>query len=275
MRMLKDVWADLVEKRLWPVAVALLLALVAVPVVLGAGGADPAPAPPAGAGAVAAVPGGQQIALDVPAPGAGPTVREGRLRNPFKAPRPEPGATGATGATGGAGAPAAKPDATPGKGTPEAKPDAGAKGGGGPAATPTPKGEAPRRAPRAATPREREVVDLHRVTLRVKSASGKRTIRDLAPLAPLGGQEDPMLVFLGVKADGRTLRFLLPSDVLAGGDGACRPSKATCEALEGRAGDQLKLARLNEDGSITGYVVRIVSIERTGSAELKATTAER
>ena len=44
---LSDLWADLREKRLWPVALLLLVALVAVPVVLAKPGAEPAPPPPA------------------------------------------------------------------------------------------------------------------------------------------------------------------------------------------------------------------------------------
>ena len=36
----KDIVGDLIEKRLWPLALALLVALVAVPVLLGGGGED-------------------------------------------------------------------------------------------------------------------------------------------------------------------------------------------------------------------------------------------
>ena len=45
-----NLWADLREKRLWPVAVLLLAALVAVPVVLKKSPEAPPPAPPVAAG---------------------------------------------------------------------------------------------------------------------------------------------------------------------------------------------------------------------------------
>ncbi len=38
MTTLRNIWADLVEKRLWPVAVLLAAGLLAVPVVLAKGG---------------------------------------------------------------------------------------------------------------------------------------------------------------------------------------------------------------------------------------------
>ena len=40
-----DLWHDLREKRLWPVAVLLLAALVAVPVLLAKPADDPGPPP--------------------------------------------------------------------------------------------------------------------------------------------------------------------------------------------------------------------------------------
>src|SRR5262245_41700933 len=43
---LLDLWQDLREKRLWPVAVGLVLALVAVPVLLAKPFESPAPPPP-------------------------------------------------------------------------------------------------------------------------------------------------------------------------------------------------------------------------------------
>ena len=55
MPFLKNIGHDLIEKRLWPVAVLLVLALVAVPVVLGGGSAQtPAAAPTAAAAGAAA-----------------------------------------------------------------------------------------------------------------------------------------------------------------------------------------------------------------------------
>ena len=45
MSLVRDLWADLVDKRLWPVAVVLVLALVAIPTLLREPAASPVPAP--------------------------------------------------------------------------------------------------------------------------------------------------------------------------------------------------------------------------------------
>ena len=52
MTTLRNIWTDLVEKRLWPVAVVLAAGLLAVPFVLAKGGEEPAL--PAGGAVIAA-----------------------------------------------------------------------------------------------------------------------------------------------------------------------------------------------------------------------------
>ena len=85
MSFLRNLLADLVEKRLWPVAAALVAALVAVPIMLGGGGGDASTAAPAaGAGAVAPpaadAPGRAQVALETSPASDG---HDGRSRDPF------------------------------------------------------------------------------------------------------------------------------------------------------------------------------------------------
>src|SRR4051812_22892131 len=85
MTFLRNVLHDLVEKRLWPVAVALIVALVAVPVVLGGSDEPVTPADDVAAVAPEQVPPGsaEVVSLDQDIP-TGKVSRTGKVRNPFK-----------------------------------------------------------------------------------------------------------------------------------------------------------------------------------------------
>src|ERR1700754_1583028 len=90
MSFLRNVLHDLVEKRLWPVAVALVAALVAVPIVLG-GQRDAATVAPTVADAPATTANGladhrdaaraQVVSLEEQA--AGKVSRPGKVHDPF------------------------------------------------------------------------------------------------------------------------------------------------------------------------------------------------
>src|SRR3954470_10467399 len=90
MSFLRNVLHDLVEKRLWPVAVALVAALVAVPIVLG-GQSDATTSTPAPVADAAASPNAlanhrdaaraQVVSLEEQA--AGKVTRAGTVRDPF------------------------------------------------------------------------------------------------------------------------------------------------------------------------------------------------
>ena len=252
MTFLKSLWTDLVEKRLWPVAVVLLLALVAVPVALG-GGDDGAPAStPLGAtGATGS--GGQvaQVALD-------PAVavrrdRAGKVRDPFKQRAvAETGATAAGGATGAGG---------PSTEAPKESPPAGGGGGGkapqgpsGPAGPKTPPETAPAPAP--------DPPDSYVVALRFGKAGAKRARRKVERLTPLPSPENPFFVYLGVLSDAKTAVFMLSSDVKATGDGACKPRKSSCETVELRRGDSELLEATADDGKVTRYRLDVVRITK-------------
>src|SRR5690349_293432 len=89
MSFLRNVLHDLVEKRLWPVAIALVAALVAVPIVLG-GSSSATTDTPVVADASAATNGlanhrdaarAQVVSLEEQA--AGKVARSGKVRDPF------------------------------------------------------------------------------------------------------------------------------------------------------------------------------------------------
>ena len=215
MNFLRNIGADLVEKRLWPVAVALLVALIAVPTLLAKSSSDDADVAPAAPVAGAAAVKADQVArAQHDARRASQARRQGQepVRAALRARRPTPVEAVSTEATG-----ARRP-------TPARRP---------PPVAPTPAKTAPAPAKKKSTPKAN--LDVYRATLRFGEPGAMRTIKDIARLTPLPSVDNPFFVFLGVKDDGETLVFLVSSDAKATGDGVCRP-QATCETdrAEGR-----------------------------------------
>ena len=82
MSFVRSVWADLVDKRLWPVAVALVVAAVAVPVLLHkpSKAVNISAAPPAATAGDRVAPGSTVSLTEGPASGL---LIGGRLHDPF------------------------------------------------------------------------------------------------------------------------------------------------------------------------------------------------
>lgn len=235
MTFLRNIGADLVEKRLWPVAVALLVALVAVPTLLAKSSSDDADvAPAAPVAGAAAVKADAVLALNT-AP-AGRRKRGGKPKNPFvQLYVPKAAAT------------AAVPAGTTGPSGPTGNSGTGDTGSGNTGTTPAQPKPAPK-----------PDLDVRRVTLRFGEPGAMHTIRDIPRLTPLPSVDNPFFVFVGIKDDGDTLVFLVSSDAKATGDGVCRP-KATCELIELKAGDTEFFDLVTADG-LKQYQMDVVSI---------------
>jgi hypothetical protein len=259
MPFLKNIGHDLIEKRLWPVALLLVVALVAVPVLLGGGSAQ-TPA----AGATAAVPGatggaGQSpVSLSTTAGQERAYTRGGKVRNPFKQPKVKAATDTTPAATSPGSGSTPSGSSTSGGNTP-------AGGGTTPTGSPTPSGTTPS----ATRP---DSLDTFRLTLRFGSAGNLRTIRDLARLSPLPSPNSPFFVFLGVLKDAKTAVFLVSSDVTATGDGKCRPSAADCQTIEVKEGDT-EFFDLQNDGRTVQYEMDILHLDRTSDAAKQVTAA--
>ncbi len=270
MSFFKSLWADLVEKRLWPVAAVLLLALVAVPVVLARGGEEVAAAPLGATGAAGPAELTAQVALDPIAPTR--SDRAGAVRDPFKQ-RKLPKAPAAATATAVATAPASGTPATPSTSqgpsvTPQpSSPSAGGSAGSGPTpttpATPTP--------PRPKADR----LDSYVVTLRFGRTGSDRSRRTVERLTPLPSAENPFFVYLGALSDRRTAVFLLSSDVKATGEGACKPRASSCEIVELRRGDTELLDVTGADGKVTQYQLDVLLVSREREAAARQAVAAR
>lgn len=245
MRPVRDLFSDLVERRLWPIAVLLVAALVAVPLVLAKSPADPAPgkAPETPAAVAAAVADEPELVVSVESDTVDAAPLRGKAKNPFRqqhVPKKaeEGGGSVATGTGGGAGVDGS------GGGT-------GTDGGGG-----------------------QKTFTTASIEVRFGKAIGpKRTIQDVPRLAPLPSAANPIVIFLGMRKDLQTAVFMISSDVHAQGDGTCVPSRKHCESIELKEGDVAFLDVAAADGSVDQYELELVAVtvgETTSQAAARA-----
>jgi len=256
---------ELVDKRLWPVAVLLVLALVAVPLMLGGGGSassveplSDVAAPDAGSTPVTAV--------ELAPPPAGGT-RSGKVRDPFRrGAKKEPGL--------GAGTTTTATFESSGGGTPTSLEGGGTTaGGGGTTAgggtTPEDATSSPGESKTASPNRARSV---YRTTVRWgagDSAKAQQILR-LTPLgglnsqalrlAPLGGLNSPALLYLGVDEDGKHALFLLGPQTTSIGDAEC--PDAGCRVISLARGDSQTVAVQPAGAQPAQFELKVVSVER-------------
>jgi hypothetical protein len=260
---LRNLVRDLVDKKLWPVAAALVLALLAVPVLLGGGSEAPAPRTPEASAAAASGSRSSttaRVSLDTADPAAGKAHRPGAVRNPFTQqyePKQAEGADTAAGAAAGTGAaaapsgpsslgnnPADKTGVTPGGGSTDVK---------APAVT---LPAAPRVAPSVAQRR------VYRVAVRFGETGALGTRHDAARLTALPSTAKPMVMFLGVRSDGKTAVFVVARGVQARGDGWCRPRPTNCQTLEMRAGDSEVLETASGTAGVVQYHLVVARVAK-------------
>jgi hypothetical protein len=245
MTFLKSIYADLVERRLWPLAAALLVALVAVPVVLSRPGKEDAST--AGPSAQSSLLGRDAASLlgetkaVVTAPGEGGFRKHvGRLarKNPFvqQARKPPASAEGLTPTgQGGGAAPTTgqEPLGTPGTGAPTA---------------PTEPGSQP--------------LKLFQYFVEVKFGKiGKTSKKTVQGGDFLPSQENPVVLSVGASDDGQNALFLVSAEVTARGDGECVPSESDCQVVEMKKNDVQFFEVAESAETVTTYELEVVDIE--------------
>jgi hypothetical protein len=263
MSFLKNVLHDLVEKRLWPVAIALVAALVAVPIVLGGSSSTGSPATD-----VAAVTGpnglanhrdvarGKVISLEEQAAGKVERSTGKKIRDPFvqhHQPKPvksvivttAPSAP-STGEQGGSSAPS------------------GATGGTAPTA-PT--------APVTTKKPESTSVDTYRVKLSFGEVGAMKSYDNVARLTPLPSSDNPFFVYLGLADDQKSAIFLINADAEPNGDGSCKPSHDDCQQIVLRAGDTEFFDLQSGTAGVVQYQLDLKSIKKYKAAS-KASAAK-
>jgi hypothetical protein len=276
---LSDLWHDLREKRLWPVAVVLLAALVAVPVVLSKSAEEPpAPAPAAAEARSAPEPrelaGLKSVKLEDGAIGTGSSLDTFDPSNPFRppsavlnrskraesqssqagpgdSPTTDKGSTGSTGGTvTGGGTGDTDPVDTGGGDTGGGDTGGGDTGGGDTGGGDTGGGDT---GGGTTTTQYAYVID---VTFEANGRS--RRIKAMKRLDMLPNPDSPLLLFLGVASDGGNAVFLVDSTLDAAGEGSCKPSRDDCAFLHLGAGSEHQFT--NEEGE--SYTLRVDEIRR-------------
>jgi hypothetical protein len=227
MNPVRNLINDLVDRRLWPVALALVAALVAVPVMLGGGSSASRSAPADPLANVPATTGGTaKAAISVSTPSTGRKDRPGAVRNPFEQAKVPTTTTSTT-------TPTTQTTTSTGTGASLPAPSIGGGGGGttpGYTVTPVVPGS-------GGGKRDTPVQNVWRVNLRFGEPGQQKLRHDVPRLTPLPSATNPFFVFLGVLSDGKTAVFLISSDATATGDGTCKPNPTQCDTIEMKAGD--------------------------------------
>jgi hypothetical protein len=271
MSFLRNVLHDLIEKRLWPVAIALVVALIAVPIVLGGSSSD------AETGTeVAVVPATNGLAnhrdvaradvVSLEEQAAGKVQRSGKVRDPFvqhHMPKKVDEASVAK-------AVKAVTDALSGSST-------AASDTGGTSDTSAAKDTAPsttdtKKDTSKDTKTESTSVDTYRVKLKFGESGAEKTYSNVARLTPLPSSDNPFFVYLGLKDDQKTAIFLVDADAVPTGDGTCQPSEDVCEQIELKAGDVEFFDLQSGTAGVVQYQLELTSISK-GKAATTASAA--
>jgi hypothetical protein len=259
MSPVQNIWRQLVQRRLWPVAIVLVAGLAAVPMLL-AKDPEPAPAPPA----PAAVSADDELA-------AQPIVAEasveetatrdkvlGKRKNPFAVEKADP----ATETTDKASDSVVTKTPTSDDGT------SGSSGSAGD--TPSGGGAAP--APAPTTPVEPapkpKVYAQGELTVRFSGGEGAAARQSVKKGRALPSADEPVLIYTGLADGGKYAEFLVADGVVPVGDGDCLPSPELCERLRLRTGETEFFDVTDETGAVAGqFQLDLVKIHKgTGGA---------
>ena len=265
MSFLLDVWHDLREKRLWPVAVGLLAAVLAIPAIMLKPAEEvPQPVIATNADAREELP---AVQVDSSAP-AGSKLETFSQRNPFRplADLEEEqtpttgGGSGGSGASGGSkgGASVASAGSAGGSSRGSSGSSTGSGSGGSPAPGIDPGGPS---------------VQWFRYTADLKfgEPGSLETMKGVESLTLLPNDDAPAIVFMGVSDDAKSAIFFIADPAFtASGEGRCNDRK-TCRFVElGVSDGRNEHSFISEDGS-QQYDVKLLGLNRENisSAEAK------
>jgi hypothetical protein len=236
MNVPRNMFKELVERKLWPIALVLVIALVAVPVLLTKKAPTDIVTPPSGP-----LPYSSGTALPAISVQTAPGNSNlgGKGRDPFT---PQHVATTSTTATvASVTATPSTVTATTGAGSSGSSSTASSGGSGTgtssstAGSTPAPTSTTPAPAPKAPAkpaPTALTATESYHVSLAITTSNGGvNTIDPLERLSILPSQQQPMLVELGVLQGGHSVLFVVEPGTVVSGAGTCTPGPIDCEIL--------------------------------------------
>lgn len=257
---------QLIDRRLWPLAVLLLAGLLAVPLLLAKDGAQPVPmaATDAAAGAATApAASSTQPVVSVAEAGDAEARRKvlGSAKDPFR-PAPAPRSQEAETPEAKIVTQTASTGDTPAGGGGSSAPSGGPVGGGLPSPS-VPVGQPP------AAPQK--VYELYSLAVRFGESSADRLERsNLKRLKALPNPQDPAVIYLGIMRDRKTAVFLVDAGTEVQGDGRCMPSPSNCQTLQLKVGETAFFDVTDEKGNVAAQYqldVLKVMLRRTTDAQ--------
>jgi hypothetical protein len=251
-----DLWQDLREKRLWPLAVGLLAAMAAVPVVLfkPAGSTPLPPAPTATSNVPELLP---VVSVDS-APSHGSKLDSFDQKNPFSPIKDLEKASATPGAAAAASSATASAASSSGTGT-DLGSAAGGSGGSGPGGSGGTGGSH---------------LQYYRYTVDVSLGErGKdaQKIEGVKQTQLLPDGEAPLLAYMGMADDARTaVFFIIDPAYTAQGEGKCRPKGDDCRFIYlgvNDDGDEESIFTADGDSE---YTLKLLKINREGISPTQA-----
>lgn len=257
-----DLWHDLRERRLWPVAVGLLAAIVAVPVLLFKPASDAAPdvAPAPHTNGANTLP---VVAVDS-GPVEGSKLEAFRQRNPFKPMKDLAEEQPASNAGSGSASTPGGSDSGSGSASGGASASSGSAGASG-GSTGAPSGGAPSGGAPSGGSTAPSTKWFHYTANFSFTQSGEKakTFENVGSFTLLPDESTPAIVFVGVDGDHKSAMFFVNDPgIVADGEGKCNAKGAACRFVT------LKLDDSNNEESFTAldgsvsYDLKLLSIQR-------------
>ncbi len=280
---LSSLKADLLDRRLLPVLAVLSLALVAAVAyaVLG-GGSTATPAPTTAT--TPAAPLGVGVAVKAAPSSAGQPVAEttsgsslqrgGATRNPFA---PLPGAAKAASASPSSSSSASSSSSSSSSGSSSS---GSSSGQGESEPTKSSGGTSPSQSSKPAPAKPKTVyhvaVLFGTVPAGTPPLSAQLTpFENLKRQQPLPDSMQPLIVFRGVIAGGKSATFTLVGEAILRGSAACLPSASQCQAIDLKPGQTEELEYIPPGGTAIVYQLLVASITSSKASASAASRAFR